>query len=305
MAENIKDIEELVKSALQGMGIDKLVREKQELESFYKINQMSDEIKMKQVSKHKFETDADKISIVPVHDIHYGSLNCNKEKFRAFLDYILSTPDTYMIGLGDLIENATKTSVGMGVYEEEVHIDEQIEHMTALLEPLAKAGKILGLMPGNHEYRTSVLIRLDPMRLIAKRLSKETGIEVPFLGYQGFHKWLVGDQVYKAHTFHGRGSAGTPGGRINAVRRQRDIMLDADMYFMGHVHSIQHDMDSGYIIDDENDLLIQKKRHYIIGGSLLTYFEGYAEMMGLTPAPQGLVQVDLYKNEKKIIIHRN
>ena len=293
-----------IRGALDSLGLQELFKEKEKMDEYRRVSSMPDEVKQKEVHRVDFNPVGEKISIVPIHDIHYGAYNCNKDKFKAFIDYILNTEDTYTIGLGDLIENATKTSVGMGVYEEEVHIDEQIEHMTNLLEPLARAGKLLGLMPGNHEYRTSVLIKMDPMKLIAKHLSRVTGIEIPFLGYQGFHKWVIGDQIYKAHTFHGRASAGTPGGRINAVRKQNNIMLDADIYFMGHVHAIQDDSDQGFIIDDSTDTLISRRRHYVIGGSLLSYFDGYAEMMGLVPSPQGLVRIDLYKNEKRIVIHK-
>jgi hypothetical protein len=297
-------VEDAVKKTLQGMGLSESFQNTAKLDAFYAINEMPDEVNMKQIHRVDFTPKGDRISIVPVHDIHYGSHNANKLKFQAFLDYIEKTEDTYMLGVGDLIENATKGSVGMGVYEEEIHIDRQIDDMQDMLEPLARKGKILGLMPGNHEYRTAVLIKMDPMRLIAKNLSKITGVDVPFLGYQGFHKWVVGNQTYKAHSFHGRSAAGTPGGRINAVRKQRDIMLDADMYFMGHVHSIQDDADQGFRIDDATDTLVPHKRHYVIGGSLLSYFDGYAEMMGLAPAPQGLVKVDLLKDKKKIIIHK-
>ena len=161
--------------------------------------------------------------------------------------------------------------------------------MQEMLEPLARKGKILGLMPGNHEYRTAVLIKMDPMRLIAKNLTKITGNHVPFLGYQGFHKWVVGNQIYKAHSFHGRSGAETP---------------DADIYFMGHVHSVQDDKDQVFRIDDATDMLVPHNRHYVIGGSLLSYFDGYAEMMGLAPSPQGLTRIDLFKDKKKIIIHK-
>lgn len=297
-------IEASIQQALNGMGLADSFQQKKKLDAFYAVNEMPDEVRMKEIHRVDFNPAGDRISIVPVHDIHYGAENSNKLKFQAFLDYIEATEDTYMLGVGDLIENATKTSVGMGVYEQEIHVDRQIDDMQEMLEPLARKGKILGLMPGNHEYRTSVLIKMDPMRLIAKNLSKITGNPVPFLGYQGFHKWVVGNQTYKAHSFHGRSAAGTPGGRINAIRKQRDVMLDADIYFMGHVHSIQDDKDQVFRIDDATDTLVPHNRHYVIGGSLLSYFGGYAEMMALAPAPQGLVRVDLLKDKKKIIIHK-
>lgn len=297
-------LEKKLEETLESLGLKEALKEKRSLDAYRAISRIPDEVRMKKVHRTDFNPKGDKITIIPVHDIHYGALNCNKEKFRAYLDYILNTEDTYMLGLGDLIENATKTSVGMGVYDQEVHVGDQIDYIAEALEPLAAAGKILGLMTGNHEFRTSVLIGMDPMYQVCRLLTKATGKEVPYLGYQGFFKWVVGDVVYKAHAFHGRTAATTPGGRINAVRRQNNIMLDADIYLMGHVHTIQDDMDMGYVIDDATDTLVPRRRYYVIGGSLLSYFESYAEMYGLAPSPQGLVRIDLYKTEKRIVIHK-
>ena len=304
MAESV-NLHEAIMQALKGMGINpESIKKQHELDRFYQIGEMPDEVRPKQVHVHRFD-DAqhpapvgEYISLVPIHDIHLGAINSNRAKFQAYVDYILQSPDTYTIGIGDLIENATKCSVGMGVYESEFHIDEQVDQMTEILRPLAEAGKLLGLMPGNHEYRTMKLVALDPMRLVAQALN------VPYLGWSGYLKFVVGNQVYKAFCFHGSSSASTPAGRLNAIRKLRDVAHDMDIYFMGHVHSKQYDSDLVYYIDDATDTVQAKERHYVIGGSLLTYFGSYAEMMGLAPAPQGLVRVDLYKDVHRVKVHR-
>lgn len=110
-------IQASIQQALQGMGLADSFKEKKKLDAFYTVNEMPDEVQVKQVHRVDFNPIGDRISIVPVHDIHYGAHNCNKLKFQAFLDYIEDSEDTYMLSVGDLIENATKTSVGMGVYE--------------------------------------------------------------------------------------------------------------------------------------------------------------------------------------------
>lgn len=298
-------VHDAVIKALKDMGLDaEKIKKASQLDRFYQIGEMSDEIQIKDVHVVKFDgvqfpmPSGNHISIVPVHDIHLGAINSNKAKFKAYVDYILNEPDTYTIALGDLIENATKCSVGMGVYESEFDIDDQIDQMADYLRPLAQAGKLLGIMPGNHEYRTMKLVKLDPMKLVAKELG------VPYLGWSGYFKFEVGNEIYKAFTFHGAGGAGTPGGRLNAIRKLRDVAHDMDMYFMGHVHSKQYDSDSVYYIDDTTNTIKTKERHYIIGGSLLTYFGSYAEMMGLSPAPQGLVKVDLYTDIHRVKVHR-
>lgn len=310
MEDKNVNLHDAVKNALKDMGLDEKVKQGNRLDRFYEIGDLPDEIQEKKVhtihfdGKTKFnghiypKPQGDRVTLVPLHDIHLGAINSNIKKFEAYVNYVLNTPDTYTIGLGDLIENATKCSVGMGVYESDFHIDDQIDQMVEHLRPLAEAGKLLGLMPGNHEYRTMKLVKLDPMYLIAKEL------KVPYLGWSGYYRFVVGKQTYKALCFHGASGSGTPGGRINAIRKLRDVAHDMDMYFMGHVHSKQYDPDSVYYIDDESDTVKSKQRHYIIGGSLLSYFGSYAEMAGLSPAPQGQVRVDLYTDIHRIKVYR-
>lgn len=303
MSEN-KNLNDAVLDALKQMGLEETLKQHNRLDKFYQIGELPDEVQQKKVNVIRFDgkefaaPQGDRISIVPLHDIHLGAINSNKDKFKAYVDYILNTPDTYTIGLGDLIENSTKCSVGMGVYESEFHIDDQVDQIADYLRPLAEAGKLLGLMPGNHEYRTMKLVKLDPMYLVAKELG------VPYLGWSGYFAFYVGSEKYTAFTFHGASGAGTPGGRINSIRKLRDVAHDMDMYFMGHVHSKQYDSDSVYYVDPATDTIKSKERHYIIGGSLLSYFGSYAEMMGLAPAPQGLVRVDLYKDGHRVKVYR-
>lgn len=303
MGEKNTSLHGTVMDVLKDMGMDEKVKQVNRLDKFYEVGDLPDEVKEKKLHVHKFDgvqhplPEGDRISIVPIHDIHLGAINSNVKKFQAYIDYIESTPDTYTIAIGDMIENATKCSVGMGVYESDFDIDEQIDQIADYLRPLADSGKLLGIMPGNHEYRTMKLVKLDPMYLVAKELG------IPYLGWSGYFKFVIGDQVYTAFCHHGSGGAATPGGRLNAVRKLRDI-AEVDIYFMGHVHSKQTDTDNVYYVDTKDDTIKAKERHYIIGGSLLSYFGSYAEMAALAPAPQGHVRVDLYSTQRRIKVYK-
>jgi hypothetical protein len=210
-----------------------------------------------------------------------------------YLDFILNTPGCYTIGLGDYLECATKTSVGLGMYEEEFHFPEQYEMIEKMLKPLAKAKKIIGLHPGNHEYRATLATGMDPVKQLAKNL------KVPYLGYTAFYKWVVGDVVYNAIMLHGRSGAKTASGRLNAVRGLRDIG-SADLYIMGHLHDRQTYRDVVYEINNERDIIDVKNRYYIIAGGFLEWFGSYADMMALPPIGSGLVEINLDRSKKKI-----
>lgn len=237
----------------------------------------------------------DRISLVPLCDIHYGALTCNRPKFEAYLEYILKSDDTYCFTVGDLQENATKTSIGRGVYEQEEQPEAQLEYMVEALSPLVAAKKLLGVQPGNHEERTAILTGFDPTRMLAKLLG------VPYLGYQGYWLFDLGPEQYRMLSFHGKSAATTRAGRLNAVRRLNQV-ADADLYVMGHVHDICYEPDYLWVIDERTGEVVRRTRHYVIAGSLLSYFGGYPEMAGYPPGPVGLVRVDLMKDRHEIIV---
>jgi hypothetical protein len=228
----------------------------------------------------------DRANIVTLNDVHYGSSTTHQKMFEDYVKYVAKTPDTYAIGLGDLLENATKVSIGRGVYEQQDQIQEQMDYIECLLRPLVREGKLLGLQPGNHEERSANIAGIDPMRMIAKLLG------VPYMGWQAYWQFVLPNQTYKVMTWHGKSGAGTKGGRINAVRRMNQI-ADMDLYIMGHVHDLQTDCDEIFDFDPKTQQVVRRKRHYVVAGSTLTYFGGYAEMAGFSPSGIGLVQCEL------------
>lgn len=299
-----REVMEKAEALLYDLGLNKLtLGDLNSIEKFRAVGRdIQDEVRPKQVQIVRFDGEmlpkpkGDRVSIIPINDIHYGALSCNREKFEAYVDYILNTDDTYTIGVGDLIENATKFSVGMAMYEESVHLPDQLEYMADRLRPLAESGKLLGLQPGNHEFRTSVLAGIDPMQVLARWL------DVPYLGWQAYWLFDVDGERYKALTFHGSSGASTRTGKLNAVRRLNQIIPDADFYVMGHVHDVAHDWDEYWTID-ENGQLVRRQRHYIIAGSLLSYFGGYPEMAGYAPSPLRLVRIDMLSNRHEVQFH--
>jgi len=86
--------------------------------------------------------------VIFIGDVHYGSPQFDKKKFLAMLEYCIQN-NLYVFLMGDLIEMATRHSVGAGVYEQESNGDSQHEQMVEWLKPLAKKKLILGTHSGN------------------------------------------------------------------------------------------------------------------------------------------------------------
>lgn len=290
-------LKDVIISTLKEIGYEGRINQAP-LDTFYRLPYTEDRFKRApEVQRRDFQPKGNVVSIIPICDLHLGAYSFMSQAFDNYINYILSNDDVYTIGIGDLVENATKTSVGLGLFEEEMHLDEQLDILAAKLEPLVKAGKLLGLQTGNHEHRTEVLVGLNPMKILAKRLG------VPYLRYQAYFKWVVGDQIYHAMTVHGRGNSQTAPGKLNAVMKNINI-ADVDIYIVGHMHDKIDYVKPVYYIDDATDTLQVKERHFVVAGSLLSYWGSYAEMNALVPTMPGLVRIDLYADEKRVKVYK-
>lgn len=290
-------VKDQVLAALKEFGISTVVQESKAMERFYAVGRMSSQTRKKPFHTFDLATTSDKATVIPLTDIHLGSKFSLKDKFQAYIDLILNTPNCYTVVLGDVMENATKTSVGLAMYEENFHIEDQMIMASQMLQPLVNAGKLIGIHTGNHEQRTSLLVQLNPMKLVAESLG------VPYLDWQSYHIWTVGGQKYKIHTHHGSGGGASAAGKLNQVMKMAKVSR-ADLFLMGHTHDR---LDYETVIfdwDEESGEMIEVPQKYAVCGSLLGYHGSYAEQAMFPPIGQGMVKIDFYKNRKDIKIYK-
>jgi predicted phosphodiesterase len=231
------------------------------------------------------------IKLVPLYDIHYGLKNCNEELLDCYLKYIESTEDCYTIIGGDSCETATRESVGLATFEEVLHTGNQRRSLTDKLRPLAQKGKILGAVTGNHEMRAQRFNEDNPM----VELCYDLGI--PYCGHSTFIDMYVNDINYQVFMCHGSGGSATPGGRANAAAKAGATAI-ADLYLSGHTHS--RGLVERKLRIVENGKEITMRQAFVAGGSLVNYFDSYAEEKMLSPSVVGLVLITLYGNEKYV-----
>ena len=116
-----------------------------------KLPQVSDktgrQIRMNKV-KLDLKRGEDYAELMFIGDAHFGSPQFDKPRFLAMLDYCLEN-ELYVILMGDLLETATRYSVGAGVYEQTDSSDDQFQTMCDWLKPLADKGLIIGSHTGN------------------------------------------------------------------------------------------------------------------------------------------------------------
>ena len=107
------------------------------------------------------------VNIVPFGDLHYGLKFCDKKLVEHIIGKIDKMKDTYVILMGDLIENSSRDSVGTGIYDQLMSPQEQIDGICDLLYPIKD--KIILSNRGNHEQRAYRFGGLDVGKTIADK----------------------------------------------------------------------------------------------------------------------------------------
>jgi hypothetical protein len=262
-------------------------------ERFAEINRVETRVNRKHANIVNLKNVNEPVTLIPIADIHLGSKNCNVEKLKKALSLVYDMPNCYTILLGDQTETATKTSIGLGIYDEEFGLKNQLKEVYMLMKPLAEQGKILGSLTGNHEMRLAYFAEVNPMELLAEKL------EIDYFGYQGYISIHLGNQIYHIFAHHGVGAASTQAGKLNAMRKL-NLVAEADLYLSGHSHARLYDYHIIHRINDETGLVEPRKRHYAICGSFLEYWGGYGEMKLLQPASTGVLAFVFHPDRHEI-----
>ncbi|MDD2260241.1 MAG: metallophosphoesterase [Acholeplasmataceae bacterium] len=229
------------------------------------------------------------IQLVPFGDIHYGDKSCNWNKTQKMIDWIKSENNTRVILMGDLLNSATKTSVGAAVFDEDSHGQDQLDFMIDALRPIRK--KIYGALVGNHEERCYNSTGYDPIKLLCYELHTN------HYGYGQFIKIKGKNTNYSIYATHGSSSSTLPYTKIKGCLNLA-MHKDADIYLMGHVHDLQlHTQEVERI---QYNQVVKDKRYFVLTGHYLNYDNSYAEMKNLIPSKQGSPVIDLNMSEKQI-----
>ena len=107
------------------------------------------------------------IEIHTLADLHMGDKFCDYQEINRQIEAIKNTPNAYCILNGDLMNNATKTSISDS-YAEQLTPMQQIGQAVELLKPIRD--KILSIQSGNHEKRTYRKEGIDLTEIVAREL---------------------------------------------------------------------------------------------------------------------------------------
>lgn len=224
------------------------------------------------------------VEIHTLADMHIGDKFCDMEAIRSKIDYIKNTPNAYCILNGDLINNATKTSVS-DCYAEELTPMEQVEMCVEVLGPIAD--KVLCATSGNHEKRTWNKEGIDITKLVAMQLGfverySPTSCFI-FLRVGTEKKHAINRQIcYLIFCLHGSGGGRREGGKANRLADMASI-IDADIYIHSHTHLPMIMKQGFYRASAQNSSVAKVDKLFVNTAAMLNY-GGYGEVFEFKPS---------------------
>lgn len=234
------------------------------------------------------------IKLLEIHtfaDEHIGDEHCDIKRLRDRIEYVKNTPNAYCILNGDIIDNATKTSIG-DTYTQEMNPMEQLRTATEIFEPIKD--KILCITHGNHENRTYRKEGINLSSLMAQQLGlydkytpTSAVLFIRFGKVANGHKESNGSgnvrkMCYTVYVLHGSGGGRKEGAKAIRLADMASI-IDTDIYIHSHTHLPMIMKQGFHRIDLQNSAVAKVDKLFVNTASNLRY-GGYGEAGEFKPS---------------------
>lgn len=228
--------------------------------------------------------DFEQIEIHTFADEHIGDALCDMQRLTERIEYVKNTPNAYAILNGDILDTATRLSIG-DIETRELNIMEQIQRGIDLFNPIKD--KILCITAGNHELRVYNKEGIDIMRLVALQLGisecYSEGSVLLFLdfGLKSRRKAEKRKMKYMIYCTHGRGGGKREGAKAIRLADMASI-IDADVYIHSHTHLPMIIKEAYYRTFPSTNAIVPVTRLFVNTASNLNY-GGYGEQAEFKP----------------------
>jgi predicted phosphodiesterase len=224
-------------------------------------------------------------------DEHIGDEHCDLERLKERIEYVKNTPNAYCIMNGDILDNATKTSIG-DVYLQEFTPMEQLKRAVELFSPIAD--KCLCVTHGNHENRTYKKEGINLSYLIARQLGLEDKYSstsaVLFIRFGRLKRGAkesngsgeIRKVCYTCYCLHGSGGGRKEGAKAIRLADMASI-IDTDIYIHSHTHLPMVMKQGFHRIDTRNSAVAHVDKLFINTAANLRY-GGYGEAGEFKPS---------------------
>lgn len=224
-------------------------------------------------------------------DEHLGDEHCDIKRLLQRIEYVKNTPTAYCILNGDIIDNATKTSIG-DTYAQEFSPMEQLQKAVDIFEPIKE--KVLCITHGNHENRTYKKEGINLSYLIANQLGLcDRYTPTSAVLFIRFGKVSNGTKesngsgktrkiCYTFYVLHGSGGGRKEGAKIIRLADMASI-IDTDIYIHSHTHLPMIMKQSFHRIDPRNNAVSLVNKLFVNTEANLDY-GGYGEAGAFKPS---------------------
>ena len=242
------------------------------------------------------------LSSIEIHtfaDEHIGDEHSDIKRVIDRIEYVKNTPNAYCILNGDIMDNATKTSIG-DTYTQVFNPMEQLAKAVELFEPIKE--KILCITHGNHENRTYKKEGINLSRLIAKQL----GIEDRYTPTSAVLFVRVGEggknthyrkSCYSIYVLHGSGGGRKEGAKAIRLADMASI-IDCDIYIHSHTHLPMIMKQAYHRVSWSNSSVALVDKLFVNTAANLNY-GGYGEAQAFKPSSKDTPVIYLSGTKKE------
>jgi len=196
--------------------------------------------------KHKFGRGMSEMNIYPIGDLHVGSTECNLAMWLKWKEIVLADPNGYVVIVGDMLDNTLKNSKG-NCYDNAMSPRQAKEFLLEELRPLKD--RILGVVQGNHCYRSTMLTGDCPLYDIMCKLD----LEDLYRENMAFIKVNLGQRKKDRQCSYVFTLA--HGGSRNKVSNFGYSIDGTDVFVTGHTHSPECDFPAKIVVDSHNEVV--------------------------------------------------
>ena len=236
------------------------------------------------VIKSELPKEIDTLELHVFADEHIGDILCDMSRLKTRIDYVANTKNAYCILNGDILDYASRSSIG-DIETREFNIMEQLERATELFGPIKD--KIICITNGNHENRGYRKEGIDISKVIASHLgltnmySKESVFIFLEFGSAIRRNTKTCKQHYTIYVNHGSGGGRKEGAKAIRLADMAGI-CDADVYIHSHTH-LPMIMKQGFFrVDVQHKNINNVTKLFVNTASNLNY-GGYGESQGYKP----------------------
>lgn len=232
----------------------------------------------------KLKSTLDALKVYVFSDWHIGDVSCDMARIRRQIEEVKNDECNYCILNGDLLNNATKTSVS-DCYAESIPPMDQLRLAIELLEPIKD--KILMATSGNHEARTYRNDGIDLMGLVTKQLGiydrycHEGGVLFLRFGERSGKKHYL-PVLYSFYVTHGSGGGRKEGAKAIRLADMASV-IDTDIYIHSHTH-LPMIMKQGFFRTYYSRQAVEKVEKLFVNTAAQLEYGGYSQTYEYKPA---------------------